>query len=182
MSHVYIVISQTGTVLSRLLKCITRAEYNHASLSLSPDLLTMYSFGRRHAYNPFWGGFVEESPHHGTFKRFSETEVVVLALPVTPPLRQALECRLAYIQERRRRFHYNYLGVALAGFNIHWQRQRYYYCSEFVRDMLLEIQDVARLDPIIHPVDFLTLPQARVVYRGKLRDYTPACCAEAIGG
>ena len=68
--QLYIVISQTGTLLSRILKQITDAEYNHASISLSRDLERMYSFGRRHPYNPFWGGFVIESPSTGTFKRF----------------------------------------------------------------------------------------------------------------
>ena len=38
------VISQTGTLLSRILKQITGAEYNHASISLSRDLERMYSF------------------------------------------------------------------------------------------------------------------------------------------
>lgn len=27
----------------------------------------MYSFGRRHPYNPFWGGFVIESPRTGNW-------------------------------------------------------------------------------------------------------------------
>ena len=46
--QLYIVISQTGTLLSRILKHITGAEYNHASISMSRDLEKMYSFGRRH--------------------------------------------------------------------------------------------------------------------------------------
>ena len=37
--QLYIVISQTGTLLSRILKQITGAEYNHASISLSRDLV-----------------------------------------------------------------------------------------------------------------------------------------------
>ena len=41
--QLYIVISQTGTLLSRILKQITGAEYNHASISLSRDLERMYS-------------------------------------------------------------------------------------------------------------------------------------------
>jgi len=81
--QIYIVVSQTGTILSRILKRITGAEYNHASLSFSPDLLTMYSFGRMHPYNPVWGGFVKESPNSGTFKRFSGTRVVVLSITVS---------------------------------------------------------------------------------------------------
>ena len=67
--YVYIVISQTGTILSRIIKFLTRKEYNHASISLKDDLSVMYSFGRKNPYNPFLGRFVEESPDFGTFKR-----------------------------------------------------------------------------------------------------------------
>lgn len=80
---VYIVISQTGTALSRVLKFITGAKYNHASISLVPDLSKMYSFGRTNPYNPVHGGFVVESPHYGTFKRFSGTKVEVLSVSVS---------------------------------------------------------------------------------------------------
>ena len=44
--QLYIVISQTGTLLSRILKQITGAEYNHASISLSRDLER-----RKYSYN-----------------------------------------------------------------------------------------------------------------------------------
>ena len=81
--QIFIVITQTGTMLSRILKRITGAEYNHASLSLSQDLTRMYSFGRMHPYNPFWGGFVIESPHAGTFRRFSDTTAIILAVEIT---------------------------------------------------------------------------------------------------
>lgn len=63
--HLYIVVSQTGTLLSRVLKLITGAQYNHVSLGLQPDLEYMYSFGRKNPYNPFYGGFVIESPKWG---------------------------------------------------------------------------------------------------------------------
>ena len=81
--QIFIVITQTGTMLSRILKRITGAEYNHASLSLSQDLTRMYSFGRRHPYNPFWGGFVIESTHAGTIRRFSDTTAIILAEAVS---------------------------------------------------------------------------------------------------
>ncbi len=80
--YIYIIISQTGTLLSRILKMITGARYNHASLSLFEDLQPMYSFGRLQAYNPFWGGFVQESIHYGTFRRFTNTEAVIAAVPI----------------------------------------------------------------------------------------------------
>lgn len=80
--YVYVVITQTGTVLSRILKLFTGAKYNHASVSFDDSMKTMYSFGRRNPYNPFWGGLVRESPEYGTFKRFHETEALIIALPI----------------------------------------------------------------------------------------------------
>lgn len=100
--QLYIVISQTGTLLSRILKQITGAEYNHASISLSRDLERMYSFGRRNPYNPFWGGFVIESPRTGTFKRFSETKVLVLSVSVTEEQHAELKEMLDVMWKRRR--------------------------------------------------------------------------------
>ena len=93
--HVFIVISQTGTLLSRLLKLVTKAEYNHASISLVPDLHTMYSFGRKNAYNPFLAGFVTESARFGTFKRFSKTRIRVLDIAVTEEQYQAIQRRIS---------------------------------------------------------------------------------------
>ena len=79
---IYIVVSQTGTIISKLLKIITRKEYNHSSISLKEDLSIMYSFGRLNPYNPFLGGFVIEAPNYGTFKRFNKTQAIVLCLDI----------------------------------------------------------------------------------------------------
>lgn len=106
--QIFIVITQTGTMLSRILKRITGAEYNHASLSLSQDLTRMYSFGRRHPYNPFWGGFVIESPHAGTFRRFSDTTAIILAVEITEERYAALEATLEAMWARREQFSYNF--------------------------------------------------------------------------
>ena len=130
--QLYIVISQTGTLLSRILKQITGAEYNHASISLSRDLERMYSFGRRHPYNPFWGGFVIESPRTGTFKCFSETKVLVLSVSVTEEQHAELKVMLDVMWKRKRKYSYNYIGLCLAYFDVVWKQVGCYYCSEFV--------------------------------------------------
>lgn len=171
--QLYIVISQTGTLLSRILKFITGAEYNHASISVSEDLEQMYSFGRRHPYNPFWGGFVMESPHTGTFKRFSNTKIIVLALPISEELRREILRRLVKMYEQREEYHYNYLGLFLAGIHIHRKKDGCYYCSEFVRDILIEFQinGADKLSPVVHPTHFGELPDSKIIYQGKLSEY-----------
>lgn len=170
---IYIVISQTGTILSRILKFITGAKYNHASISLSPDLSIMYSFGRRHPYNPFWGGFVTESPDTGTFRRFSETRAVVLAITVREDQYMAIQERIDAMLEMKEAYHYNYLGLGLAAFNVRYRRSRHYYCSEFVRDLLAksDVTGCRALAPIVQPIHFLEMPEVHEIFRGRLCDY-----------
>lgn len=173
-NKVYIVLSQTGTILSRILKLITRAPYNHSSIALDESLQTMYSFGRLNPYNPFIGGFVEESPSAGTFKRFKNTRVMVLKAEVTPEAYADMGDLLHEMLKQKARYHYNYLGLFLAAFRIHREKKNCFYCSEFVKAMLLRmgLPGAEEIPPIVKPMHFLTLPHT-CVYVGKLQDYMP---------
>lgn len=171
--QIYIVISQTGTVLSRLLKLITGAEYNHASLALNGDLENMYSFGRVNAYNPFFGGFVTESPNFGTFKRFLNTRVIVLEVSIDGEQYGLIKKHIEEMLSNPKTYGYNYLGLYLAAFRIVHKRRNRFYCSEFVKDVLqtFEVEGADRLAEIIKPVDFLCLPKTTQIYKGKLSEY-----------
>ena len=173
---IYIVVSQTGTVLSRILKVITGAEYNHASLCLDNDLKCMYSFGRKNPYNPFLGGFVLESLNHGTFKRFSNTTAKIICLEIDEEKYNSIQKRIDYMVSNKGDFGYNYLGLFFAWFKIVIKSDKRYYCSEFIKDILAEqnIEGSEALRDIPQPVHFLELPNAEIVYCGKLRDYSPA--------
>lgn len=178
--EIYIVITQTGTILSRVLKKITGAEYNHASISLDPKLRCMYSFGRRYSYIPWWGGFVTESSEFGTFKRFSETRAVVMSITVSEKVYYMMKEQLEDMLANRGDFHYDIIGLLLAYFKISYKRKRYYYCSDFVRDLLVQfnIKDPEQFMPIVQPQHFLEIPDCRVVYRGKLREYSESAVGE----
>lgn len=180
MGNIYIIISQTGTMLSRLLKFITGAQYNHVSLGLSHDLKKMYSFGRKNAYNPFWGGFVTESADFGTFKRFSKTQVIVLRLKVGKQKQQEIAEQIKLMLSNKKKYGYNYLGLGLAGFKIAHKSENRYYCSEFVRDILQEngVEGSEILNPIVQPIHFLQIPEAHTVYSGRLSAYSSCSRAE----
>ena len=70
MKKIYIVLAHTGTILSRIIKMRTGAEYTHSSIALDKNLEQMYSFGRKYSYIAFIGGFVREGASFGTYKRF----------------------------------------------------------------------------------------------------------------
>lgn len=180
--RLYIVISQSGTLPSKMLRIVTGAKYNHVSISLADDLGTMYSFGRRRTYNPFWGGFVMESPHAGTFKRFPDTKIILMSIPITEEQRKRIETRLEKMYKHRFDYRYNYLGLLLAGIRIYKKFKRHYYCSEFVREILVEfkIDGAKDLPRIIHPMEFEEMSSAKEIYRGLLRDFVTASQAAVI--
>lgn len=169
--YIYVVITQTGTILSKILKLVTGAEYNHSSISFDPTLKTMYSFGRLRPYNPFFGGYVQESIYKGTFKRFSGTDAMVLAIPVEEEKWKETRKYLTEMYKEKKRYKYNYLGLFLAGVHINHTSDNRYYCSEFVKDVLVrfEIVDKNSFEPIVKPMDFVELSNAKNIYQGKLR-------------
>ena len=169
---VYIVISQTGTILSRIIKLLTRKNYNHASISLDKELNEMYSFGRLNPYNPFWGGFVHESIHYGTFKRFKNTDAIVLEIDAKLEDYELLHSLIKTIENDKDSYGFNIIGLTLCAFQYPFHKDKEYYCSEFVKDMLIKsnIVDQHELPLTIHPMDFLNLPHKNI-YNGKLQNY-----------
>lgn len=169
---VYIVLSQTGTVLSRILKLYTRAPYNHSSIALTEDLEVMYSFGRLNPYNPFRGGFVQESARFGTFKRFKNTRVMVVEAEVTEKAYGELCEHIHDMLKTRTEYHYNYVGLFLAAIRIHRAKRNCYYCSEFVKAMAVQagVEGAEAIPAIVKPMHLLRVPH-RTVFEGRLRDY-----------
>lgn len=170
--NIYIVLSQTGTFPSKVIRLITRAEYNHASISVKKDLSDMYSFGRLNPYNPFWAGFVVENPKKGTFKRFPETKAVVLEVEVSEEKYQEITNSLENMCSEQKNYHYNYVGLVLASCNIKRKKERCYFCSEFVGELLLKhgIVSEEMLPEIVRPMNFAEL-EFKKIYQGKLVDY-----------
>ncbi len=168
--YVYIVLSHTGTFLSRLIRRVTHGEYSHASICLDGNFKELYSFGRLHCYNPIWGGYVKESPDYGTFKRFRNTTVQILRIEVTDAQYASLKQYLEAMYARRRRYHYNYVGLLLALFNRGFRQKNCYYCSEFVGSMVKQfhLTDCTCLGDVIRPMDLVALPHTDVVYTGSL--------------
>ena len=171
----YIVISQTGSIVSKFIRIVTRDRYNHVSISLDKDLTNMYSFGRVHTYNPFIGGFVKESVESGTFKRFvKNTVAVIMELDIPAELHSEIAKDLAHMYRHRSEYHYNYKGLFLAMFGKARHKIHTFYCSEFLQSFL-EKHGIIEPDPdtkVIKPMDFLSLPGGKVLFEGRLRDFS----------
>ncbi len=173
MKYVYVVVSQTGSLVCRAISKFTGERYAHVSLSLEDDLSEMYSFGRVYACTPVIGGFVKESASFGTMKRFKNTEIAVLRIPVSDEKREELAAYLAAMYADRKRYHYSFRGVYRARKGIAYHRENYYYCSEFVRETLEKfgLADADEFGEVVLPAEFLKLRRGETIYEGRLHDF-----------
>lgn len=171
--EIFIVLTQSGTWMARLLRKITHTEYNHSSISFDEGLASMYSFGRRYKYYPFWGGLVQETPTTGVFGRFPNTKALVLGIGVSEAKYEALKQYVAEMYKRHKKYHYNYIGCFFAWFNRGWTRKKHFYCSEFVKDLFIKFELAAEsLFPrATRPYDLKKIFSRDEIFRGKLLDY-----------
>lgn len=173
MKKIYIILTYTGTALSRIIKYYTKDEFSHVSIALDEDLEQMYSFGRLHPYNPFWGSFVHEYINKGTFKRFKKTRAEVYSMFVTEEQYEKIQKTIKYFDEHKQKYRFNFIGLACVSVNKKIRRRNTFYCAEFVRHILkvAGITEINELPEIIKPEDFKNLKDVKIEYQGLLRKY-----------
>lgn len=177
MKKIYIVLSQTRSIVSKLIQLATGDPFTHASISFGEEPEVMYSFGRVFPHNPVWGGFVRESVSFGTMMRFRDAEVAVVCVPVNDEEYEQIRSCVHSMYGRRRQYGYNYIGLVCAKFGITYRWQNHYYCSEFIKEILEKfgVASEGELSDIVRPVEFLKLRRGKLIYRGRLCRFSAAC-------
>ena len=173
MKKIYIILTHTGTILSKIIKYCTKDEFSHISIALDADLEEMYSFGRLNPYNPFWGSFVHEHINKGTFKRFKKTRTEVYSIFVTDEQYEKARKTITYFNNNKQKYKFNILGLACASINKKIIRKNTFYCAEFVKHILkvVGVTEVNELPEIIRPENFKQLQGIKLEYQGLLRKY-----------
>ena len=171
MKKIYIILTYTGTFLSKVIKCYTGDEFSHVSIALDPKLKKMYSFGRLNPYNPFFGGFVHEGINIGTFKRFSRTRARIYSLEIEDEQYEKLKDTIMDIKQLRKDYRFNVLGLLAVGFNIKIRNEKSFYCAEFVKHVLEQAKIEESLPELIRPDNFKQIGNLKVEYEGLLKLY-----------
>ena len=96
MKTIYILLTRSGTLLSKLVYSVTGANYTHASLAFDEDLSCLYSSTRKNGYTMFPAGPSREYLDRGVFRLRPEVPCALYALEVSEE---------AYIRARRRANH-----------------------------------------------------------------------------
>lgn len=172
MRKIYIVLTYTGTALSKIIKIYTKDEFSHVSIALDKELNKMYSFGRLNPYNPFYGGFVHEYINSGTFNRFKKTKTAIYSLEVNDEEYEKIQEVIKKIQEDKKPYKFNILGLFAVALKLKIRKKHAFYCAEFVKYSLDESGIETNLPTIIRPDDFKNIDNLNLEYKGILRKYT----------
>ena len=174
MKKIYIVLSQNYTLLSLVIKTLTKEKYSHVSLSFNKSCTDMYSMGRKYTYFPFIGEFKHENIYKGVFILNPNAEILIYELEVTSKQFKNIKLLLNKYGEESRG--YNFLGLILALFNKKIDRKKYY-CSEFLYKIFSDdrVSLFIKTNNIVKPMDFLKIENIKKVYEGKLVKYREIC-------
>ena len=170
MKSIYIVLTDTGTRFTRMIKFVTRAPYNHASIALDPELNEVYSFGRKSMRCFLKAGFVREHPDAGIYAVQKSTTCVVYELKIDDERHARIVEEIARFEKQADRYKYNLLGFVNFALRRPLPRRSAFFCSEFVAHVL----DRAGLNlpgkppGLTAPHDFMKCPELKKIYEGPL--------------
>lgn len=177
---IYIIVSQTGTFVSKIIKFFTRKPYNHSSISSDLNLSDMYSFCRNYTMFPLPAGFNHEVVGKGTLGMFSDIPCEIYMLPVTREQKKKVIRILNHFKKYKSCYSYNLIGFWSIPFRIHIERRNKFVCSQFVAYIIRESgMDLHKPVCMYSPEDLRHLPNIRLIYQGELNHYCRTiACAE----
>jgi hypothetical protein len=166
--HIYIVISNTGSVASELISVFTQRQYNHASLSFDRDLKTIVSYnGGERVYPP---GLNREMIDF--FNKSPGASILIYSLDCPEDRKKMILDKVEEIN--REGSAYNLTGLVLK----YSHKPNIMFCSQFVYKMLhsVGLSYFSKEDGNVRPTDLIELDyykKLRFVKDTQLSDSDP---------
>lgn len=169
---VYIFLVRTDSFFSRVIAFFTNTDFTHASIGFDPECRSLYSFARKQTHRPIPAGFVKESRDTGLLSLSPNAPCAVYRLHVTEQAYEDIRAELDRMYAEKEKYCYNYLGPFACFFGIPVKLKNYYFCSQFVAELLGRHRAVQLKKPasLYHPRDIAKLEGLELVYTGKLSD------------
>lgn len=171
MMKLYVVLTFTGTLLSKFVRYHSENDYAHCSISFNKEATDMYSFGRKYTYSPLIGALVKEDINKGLFKVKDNALLCILEVDVSKKEYKAVRKTVKRMYENKEAYKYNLYGFVNYAKNKTVVLDDKFTCSQFVAYVLYENGILDIKDPsLFKPCDFLN-KNLKIVYEGTVSDY-----------
>lgn len=170
MNNIYILLTKSSTVPSRLIRRVTGDSYTHCSIAFDKNISKMYSFARLHEHFPLPGGMIEENINRGIFRRQTDAPCTLLAMPVSDDVYYSAKNEVEKMYVCASDYSYNVLGLVTCNMKIQFSRRNHYFCSQFIAEVLESSGAAHTPKPplLMHPVDFLDMACLTPVFSGSV--------------
>lgn len=171
--YVYLIFTKTNTWLSTLICAFSEIKYPHSSISFDDSFTKMYSFGRKNPANPFSGGFAEENLRKGVYNKSSGCECLIYRVAVTEEQYSSLQNQVDIFVVGKDSLRYNFLGLFGVLFNRTIKRDKHYFCSQFVSEILMgsNVFDFGKTPELITSNDLILIKDKDIVWEGFVNDF-----------
>ena len=172
MKNIYILLTRSQTIVSRLVHLSTGDTYTHASIAWDDELTTLCSFARRYSALPLPAGLVREALCGGYYDLHRYMPCALLRLRVDDAAHRLLRQQIEEMLADAARYRYSIVGLLYCHVGRAHERNGRCFCSQFVAEMLERCGAVALDKPasLMRPEDLLHLPGIQLVHTGRLCD------------
>ena len=173
MKSIYLILTRSTSAASRLIGHFTDEPFTHVSIAFETGRLVMYSFARKYARLPLPAGLVEERMDCGFYRDQGNIPCAVLRLDVYEKTWYRAKDKVCGMLIRRQDYRYSVLGLLACKMGIPVQIPGYYFCSQFVAEILADTCRVKLPCPpsLMHPADYLEMECFRCEFCGGFQEF-----------
>ena len=170
MKSIYILLTRSDTIVSKIINLVTRDRYTHASISFEESLQPLYSFSRKYVYSPLPAGLRHEPLKKGFFRKYNEIPCALYELQVPDEVYFEAKQEVERMMLQREKYLFSVMGLFLCRLNIPFHREHHYFCSEFVSEILTRSKalPLPKAPSLMRPNDYTKLPDLSCVFEGRL--------------
>lgn len=172
--YLYLVLTRTGTVFSKLIGAVTGKRYTHVSIASDELLTEMYSFCRDKKEMPLPAGFNREDLFTEVFGACKTIPGEVYRLPVTDEQLERYNDVIRHFILNRGSYSYDVGALLPMALHIPYKLRNRFVCSVWVGFVLGKSgvkHNIDKQPSLIEPEDFRSIEGAELVYRGDLKKY-----------
>lgn len=172
MKKIYILLTRSGTWVSRLIGLATKDTYTHASISFEETLQPMYSFSRKFVNLPLPAGLRVEPLDTGFYKKYDSIPCALYELDVADRVYYAARAEVERMMQDAAHCPFNLIGLLLCRMEIPFHRENQYFCSEFVSEVLTRSHALStpKAPSLMRPNDYAQLRPLVCRFEGCLKE------------
>lgn len=172
--YLYLVLTRTGTIISKSIGFITGKQYTHVSIASDIHLTDMYSFCRDKKDMPLPANFNREDINTEVFGACKTIPSEVYRIPVTNEQMKRYRDVIRHFIVNRESYTYNIGALLPMALHIPYRFRNKFVCSVWVGFVLGKSgveHNIKKHPSLVEPEDFRSIAGAELIFRGDLKKY-----------